>query len=67
MWLGQHVVHLLSASGFVCTQEGSVGQGVKGGLGCNLPQMRYSYQIVSPHLLCEGGSRYFASCGLFAY
>ena len=42
-WLAhRHLFHALSASGFVCTQEGSVGQGVKGGLGCNLPQMRYS-------------------------
>ena len=31
-WLAcRHLVHLLSASGFVCTQEKSVGQGVKGG------------------------------------
>ena len=66
-WLAhRHLVHLLSGSGFVCTQEGSVGQGVKGGLGYNLPQMRYSHQIVSPHSLCEGGSRSFASYGLFA-
>ena len=27
----------VSVSGFVCTQEGSVGQGVKGGIGCSLP------------------------------
>ena len=37
-WLARrHLVHPLSASGFVCTQEGSGGQGVKGGPGCNLP------------------------------
>ena len=37
-WLAcGHLVHPISASEFVCTQEGSVGQGVKGGLGCNLP------------------------------
>ena len=33
-WLPhRHLVHPLSVSGFVCTQEGSVGEGVKGGLG----------------------------------
>ena len=37
-WLAhRHLVHPLSASGFVCTQEESVGPGVKGGRGCNLP------------------------------
>ena len=37
VWLAcRHLVHMLFVSGFVCTQEGSVGQGVKGGLGCNL-------------------------------
>ena len=37
-WLAhRHLVHLLSASGFVCTQGESVGQGVSAGLGCNLP------------------------------
>ena len=67
-WLAhRHLVHLLSASGFVCTQEGSVGQGVKGGLACNLPSTGYSHQIVSPHLFCEGGSRFFTSYRLFAY
>ena len=36
-WLAhRHLVHLLSAFGFVCTQEESVGQGVKGGPGCCL-------------------------------
>ena len=30
-WLAhRHLVHPLSASGFVCTQEGSVGQGFQG-------------------------------------
>ena len=37
-WLAhRHLVHPLSASGFICTQEGLVGQGARGGLGCNLP------------------------------
>ena len=36
-WLAhRQLVHPLSVSGFVCTQEESVGQGVKGGLGCSL-------------------------------
>ena len=33
-WLAcRHLDHLPSGSGFVCTQEGSVGQGLTGGLG----------------------------------
>ena len=67
-WLAHRLlVHPLSASGFVSTQEGLVGQGIKGSLGCNLPQTRYGHQIVSPHSLHEGGSRSFASYKLYAY
>ena len=44
-----------------------MGRGVKEGLWCNLLWMWYGCQIVSPHSLCKGGSRYFTSCGLFAY
>ena len=49
-WLAhRQLVHPLSASGFVCTQEESVGQGVKGGLGCKpTPECDTATRLLAP-------------------